>query len=352
MKLALVTCYRQPDYVRGVTLREAAARLPNAEVYIIKNQHKGLLRYPEVFGKLMWLRLRHRPDIYLLTFRAYEILPFAAILTWPKKLMYDEFVNPLEWLHEERKELWAKFIPKTLLFWFYKLLLLRCSAVLADTPEHAESSQRMMRAPDIIFESLPVGTEEALFYPAQEKKSKSFSVFYYGSMLPLHGLDVVLDTAIQLKDTDIEFVLSGGDKQTLNAVRAAQASGANIKHHMWIPYNKLRAYAQHSHLSLGGPFGDTTQASMVVTGKTYQFLACGVPVLIGQTRSTGKFIDKQNCLSVSLGDSKALAAKLKWAANHPKELSEIAAAGRQLYEENYSYNELSRQLLSVLQRID
>lgn len=352
MKLALVTCYRQPDYVRAVTLREAAARLPNAEIYIVKNHHKGLLLYPEVLCKLIWLRLRRRPDVYVLTFRAYEILPFAAILTWPKKLIYDEFVNPLEWLTEDRKELWAKFIPKRLLFWFYKLLLLRCSVILTDTPEHVIASQRMLKTNKNNFVALPVGAEEALFYPAKANKSHTFSVFYYGSMLPLHGLNVVLDAAVQLKDTNIEFVLSGGDAQTVAAVQAAQAAGARVEHNKWIPYNKLREYAQRAHLSLGGPFGDTTQASMVITGKTYQFLACAVPVLIGQNTSSHLFIDQQNCLSVPLGDSKALASKILWASKHPNELETIARSGRKLYEEHFSYDELSRQLLSVLQRID
>ncbi len=351
MKVAAITCYAHPDYVRAVTIRRALQDQPNTKLFVVKNRHKGLLRYPEVTARLIWTRLRHRPDVYVLTFRAYEILPVAALLTWPKKLVFDEFLNPLEWLREDRKEWWAKLVPQRLLIGFYRLLLKRCALVLEDTDAHAQYSSQLLGVPHEKFIALPVGTDEKLFKPKQTAKSKDFSVFYYGSMLPLHGLDVVLAAAERLKDKPIRFVFAGGDKHTVAAVAAARNNGANIDHHAWIPFEKLADTARESHLTLGGPFGDTPQARMVVTGKTYQFLACGAPVLVGKTKASDDFKHKINCLMTPLGDSAAIAEQILWAYEHPKELERIAQAGHQLYTDMFSSKALAHQMSMILQKL-
>lgn len=352
MKVAVVTCYKHTNYVRAITLRRAVAAVPKTEVLIVKNRHKSLLRYPEVIARLLWTRLRHRPDVYLVTFRAYEILPIAALLRWPKKLMYDEFLNPLEWLEEDRKEWWAKFIPKKLLKAFYRLLLKRCSLVLTDTDAHAASSSKLLGIAQDKFMSIPVGSDEDLFHPIKDRTlTKKFTVFYYGSMLPLHGLDVVISAAEEVRDLPVQFVLAGGGKPAQLAVQKANDNGAHVEYRTWVPYEQLAELAGRSHLTLCGPFGDTPQARMVITGKTYQFLACGVPVVIGKTLAADMFTDKKDCLITPLGDAKELASVIRWAYEHQDKLEAIGQNGYKLYAEQFSSDALAARMATILQRL-
>lgn len=352
MKIAVITCYYQPDYVRAVTLRRAIADNPKHQLIVVKNRYRGLFRYPEVLFKLVWTRLRLRPDAYLLTFRAYEILPITAVVTWPKKVVYDEFLNPLEWLDEDRREWWAKLIPKKLLKRFYKILIRRPAVILTDTDAHALYSQKILGITSSKYHSLPVGTDESVFTPQNSTYQKNmFTVFYYGSMIPLHGLDIVLEAFEKLQDYPIKLVFSGGDAATVDAVETSKARGANIEHHLWIPYSEIPTYVAQAQLTLGGPFGNTTQARMVVTGKTYQFLACKAAVLVGETEVHTRFSDGKNCLSVPLGDAESLANKIIWAYNHPKQLEIIRTAGRKLYEKEFSPASLSHQLGTILERL-
>ncbi len=355
MKLAIVTCYKQPDYVRARTLRAAAADCSGVEPIIIKNKHVGLLRYPEVICALVWARLKYRPDAYLLTFRGYEILPFAAVLTWPKPLIYDEFINPLEWLREPRPERWIRYIPHSLLRRVYKFLLRRCQVVLADTETHAQYSHQLSKVAELKYESIPVSTDETLFRlpEAQQphKKSGPFTVFYYGNMLPLHGLNHVLAAAIALKDLPIEFKLVGGDKVTHERVGAARDKGAHIIYKPWVAFEKLPALIYGADLCLGGPFGNTVQAQHVITGKTYQFLACAAPTMIGKNKATGLFRDKENCLLVPLAASEALSSAVAWAYHHQDQLKTIGAQGRRLYEKEYSQAVVSDKLAAILRSL-
>jgi glycosyltransferase involved in cell wall biosynthesis len=194
-----------------------------------------------------------------------------------------------------------------------------------------------------------VSTDETLFTPVKKTAvKKTFSVFYYGNMLPLHGIQHVLDAAVMLQDMPIEFVIVGGKKDMEARVGAAVEQGARIRYRAWIDYKKLPEEIHAASLCLGGPFGATKQAELVVTGKTYQFLACQAPVLIGKNKATSLFKHQKNCLMAPLGDSAALAKQISWAYNHQDRLQEIAANGRQLYEKHFSISAISPQLEAVL----
>lgn len=352
MRLAIVTCYKQPDYIRAQTLRIAVKSLNSVETVVVKNSRSGLIRYPEIIVKLIVTRIRFHPDLYVLTFRGYEILPIMAVLTWPKKLIYDEFINPIEWLNEPRDQNWPKLVPKPLLMWFYQKLLYRCYAVLADTAVHAEYSKNLSGVKKVRFWPLPVSTNETLFHPEQNKiMPNKFRVLYYGNMLPLHGLKYVLKAAEFLSDLPIEFKIIGGNKHVAVAIKHAQQNTANIIYEPWIDFKKLPSEIYKANLCLGGPFGGTVQANHVITGKTYQFLACEMPTIVGRNKASGLFKDKQNCLVVQQKNMKALADAIRWAFNNQDKLPLIAKAGRQMYESNFSNQILSLQLEQYLQGV-
>jgi glycosyltransferase involved in cell wall biosynthesis len=351
VKIAVITCYKQPDYIRAVTLRAATTALPGSEVIIIKNNQLGALRYPEVVLKSLWLRLCHRPDVYVLTFRCLEILPMLAVTTWPKPIIYDEMISPLEWLNEPGRE--QKFSPplKALMVWSYRQLLKRCKFVLADTAVHADYSARLSGLARERFVSLPVSTNEQLFRSGKKAAHKPFRVFYYGNMLPLHGLAYVLEAAIKLKDLPIEFRISGGQQEVGKAVQEARENGAQISYETWTPFDQLPKEISLADICLGGPFGKTTQANLVITGKTYQFMASGAATIIGKNAVKAGFRDKDNCLLVPLGDSIALVAAITWAYEHPEQLPIIGGKGHKLYEADFSQARLGEQVRQLFDRL-
>ncbi|HEX7368433.1 MAG TPA: glycosyltransferase [Candidatus Saccharimonadales bacterium] len=344
MKIAVITCYYSPDYVRARTLRAALKTFPDVKLSIVKNRHKGLLRYPEVLWKLWQVRKKRRPDVYVLTFRGQEILPFVLLMAGDKPVWFDEFIVPIAYAsHEGHRKSFGMRVKHFLARVsepLYKNWLRRCSVVLADTRAHAELSARTSHMNLSKYLAVPVGTDETLFRLAEVvQRPEKFQVFYYSTgMQPLHGIPVVLEAARQLQNhKDIEFLIVGGKKVMRSAVASAQASGARLRYEPWIPFEELVTTIQSSSLCLGGPLGGTPQARHVITGKTYQFLACGVPVLVGASEATSEyFVDKQNALVVEQDDAGALVRAIAWAAKHPNELRAIAENGRKLYEKQFS----------------
>jgi len=351
MKIAVITCYFLPDYVRARTLRATLKTMPGVHVVIVKNKHTGLLRYPEILWKIWQVKRHQAPDAYLITFRGYEILPFVLWMAGKKPVIFDEFIIPILHATNEKHIRTASMMVKHFLSRvgepMYRRWLRRCKAILADTQVHAELSARVQRLNLSKYVAVPVGADEKLFKPVWAYQTNDiFRIFYYSlGMQPLHGIPIVLEAAEKLKDADVEFIMVGGKKPMERAVKAAQARGANIRYERWVPFENLVDAIQSSALCLGGPFGDTQQAHHVVTGKTYQFLACAAPVLVGNSEATDEYFkDKENALVVPQGDAEALARAIRWAQKHPAELAGIAKSGRKLYEKEFSTPALARRL--------
>ncbi len=354
MKLCVITCYNQPDYVRAKTLRSAASAIDNVEVIVVKNRHRGLLRYAEVFAKTVRARLRDKPDAYILTFRGYEMLLPVRLLTIGKPLIYDEFINPIEWaIYEHRKLGEDNPLVRTFKI-FYEQLLKSVNLILTDTSSHGDLSSEMMKLPRNKFVDVPVGTDELTFGKVAEEviENEAFTVFYYGNMLPLHGLKYVIQAAEKMINQSVRFVLVGGDAKVADDVARAVGKGANIEYEPWVEFEQLPGLMRAADLCLAGPFGDTFQSKYVITGKAFQYLAMGRPTVVGANLESGVFTHRKDALVVNQGSTDALVDAITWGLNHRDMLPAIGVAGRQLYETHYATAQLSHRLKQVLTRLD
>jgi len=371
MKLCVITCYSQPDYVRAVTLRSAADRLDGVDLVVVKNSHTGILRYFEIVAKLLMVRFRQNPDVYLLTFRGYEMLLPVRLLSLGKSLVYDEFINPIEWVVKEKRQVRAKngsgrlyaatvrlasrlivaVVASPAFRYLYKTLIESVDTVLTDTASHADISAELTGVRRDKFFPIPVGTDEKVFTNTTKRSDNdTFTVLYYGNMLPLHGLSHVIEAATIMAHDKVKFVLVGGDKQVADDVAAAITQGARIDYRPWVEFDKLPELMRSADLCLAGPFGDTFQAQYVITGKAYQFLAIGRPTVVGANLESGVFTDKTDALIVTRGDADALVRTIEWAKANPKRLTDIGAAGRKLYDERYSNKALVEYMRTLLLR--
>ena len=315
-----------------------------------------MLRYPQVLWALWRLSRIQKLDALLLTFRGQELLPFVLLLARKTPVWFDEFVPPSYALTEPYRRSLKKLTRKIIVRLaqpVYLFSMRRCAFVLADTNAHAEFSARTSHINLSKYLALPVGADETIFKPKRAEKAEPFRVFYYSTdMQPLHGIPSVLEAAVMLQDDPVEFVLVGGKSVMKKAVESARKQGAHIDYHSWVPFDELPDVIRGCQLSLGGPFGGTRQADHVITGKTYQSLACGVATAVGSGLATdGVFTDKRDALLVAQADAGALAEQIRWAVTHEDELAKIAQAGRELYEKQFSIASLARQTRPLIESL-
>lgn len=346
--------YREPNYIRTRVLLGMLNNMGGVEPKTAINKHKGLVRYFETFLKVLWVRLRHKPDIYIIGFSGYELFWPVRLLSWPKPVVFDEFINAYNWFVEEHNKVPAGSWRSKILHKYVRLILNNSSKILTDTELHAQSSSKTYGIPLYKYQTIYVGADEELFTPvnAPADKENQFTAFFYGNFIPLHGLQHILEAAKKLRGLPIKFVIVGGankEQQTelLNEyIRKNQLE--NVRHYAWIDFDKLPDHIAGADICLGGPFGDTPQSQKVITGKTFQFLAMRKPVIVGKIEEKIGFVDKENCLLVPQKNSKALAEAIEWAYHNTYKLEEMGQNGYSLYHGTFSVKAQTPVLLSIL----
>lgn len=324
------------------------------EVCEARNSSKGLRRYAQTISKLLCIRLTKNPEIYILGFRGYEIFPIVRVITWGKTLIYDHMMSPYDSLLNERKTIREGSLLEKFVFLYEQTILKIADVILADTNEHKQFFQNKFGIQPEKVHAVPVGTDEELFTgeapPAPEMKDSPFRVFFYGTFLPLHGIDIILNTARALKDMPIVFRIVGGEAKNAEKCRAKISSENlnNIDYSEWIDFKELPSCIMEADLCLGGPFGNTGQAQRVVTGKTSQFLAMAKPTVVGRIPEDCGFIDRENCLLVNQGDEKDLAEAILWAYENREKLADIGLKGYDLYKTRFSTESIANRLRGII----
>jgi glycosyltransferase involved in cell wall biosynthesis len=346
VKVCYVLSYYSPHYVRTRTLLAALRRIDHVVLYEAVNTTPSFWRYFQTLLRLIGVRLRHRPEIYILGFRGHEIYWLVRMLTFPRRLIFDQMMSPYDSLVNETKKLRQGSVLERLAFWYERSILKSATAVLTDTSLHRQYFSELFHVAADKIHAIPVGTDEELFrpntYPARKDRD-DFLVLYYGSFLPLHGIDVILEAAAQLKNLPIRFLLIGGNRLDLSDfhARCSELGLENVEHRVWVEFEELPELIAQADLCLGGPFGGTGQARHVITGKTFQFLALGKPTVVGVIDQLDGFVDRANCLLVTQGEPKELANAISWAFGNRNELPSIGNEGKQLFLERFSLTNVS-----------
>jgi len=353
LHIGYVLCYRDPHYIRSMSLLRALEACPKVKVVVARNTSRGLWRYIETWRALRRIHATHAPDIYILGFRGHEIFWPVYRLINGAPLVFDALMSPFAALREEHKGGLLGRLLAPSVYWFERRMLRRADLVLTDTRLHADFYARTFALSETRVCVLPVGAIEldssAAASPLSDKSP--FSVLFYGSFLPLHGIEVIVAAAALLTDLPIHFNFIGGSARQARQLyrECEQLKVTRYTHRRWVPFEQiLQEEIPSADLCLGGPFGGTPQARRVVTGKTSQCLALGKATIIGCIDEDYGFVDRVNCLLIEQRDVDALASSIRWAFEHRASLPELGARGRTLYLERLSTHVIAARLLEAL----
>jgi len=356
LRICLVQAYRAPSYIRGSMIKAGVvAAGGSASLYLAMNYSTGIRRYWEAIQGLLLAKRQHDPAVYILAFRGHEIAWLVRWLTRGRVMVFDAMMSPYAALLEERK---FGLVGRALAnLWrpVERAALNRADAILTDTEAHSKYFQTQFGVPASKIIVTPVGAmEPAASASRRAQAHNELRILFYGSFLPLHGIDCIIDAATLLRDLPVFFVLIGGNKRDARklARRLGRSHAPAFSHRLWVPFEDLlNIEIPTADLCLGGPFGNTPQSQRVVTGKTHQFLASGKATVVGAINEECGFIDKSNCLLVRQGDPAALAEAIRWAYHNRERLPAIGEAGRDLHRTRYSAPAIGARLIDALARL-
>jgi glycosyltransferase involved in cell wall biosynthesis len=268
-----------------------------------------------------------------------------------KRLVIDAFTSLYDAAVHDRGTVRPRS-PHALRYRLIDWLALRLAdVVLVDTAQHRDYFAEVFGvAPDKCL-VIPVGASREWFdTPPARHDVPGTLVLFYGTYIPLHGVETILEAAASLRERrDIHFELIGRG-QTFPAMRklAADLHLSSVTFRDPVPPDELPGLVARAGICLG-IFGTTHKAGRVVPNKVYQALAMGKPLITADTPALrDTFTPGEHLLAVVPGDAGALAEAIGALADDPVRREQIGTAGRARMEAAFTEEVLGLRLREAL----
>jgi len=346
----LFICGREPEYIRNEIILKALRQ--QGHVIEITDSHRSyLIRHLRLVWKFIIGYRRH--DVVVVGFYGY-LLVFLARLFSRRPLIFDAYLSTYNTLCFDRRRFAPRSIMGRMAFWLDKLACQVADVVIVDTRAHVDLFVRTYGLAPEKFAVLYVGCDEEIFFPRPAPNDDLCRVFYYGSFLPIQGIEYIVRAAKLLEIDPAIRVEIAGDGMRYNAIRqlATELQCVNIDWTGWIPYAELPERIARASLCLGGHFADSDKAQSVVSTKTYQFLAMAKPTIVGNGAANAEaFTDKEHVYMCQVADERALADAILTLRADAELRRHIAWGGYRQFVERYSSTRVRDLLQGIIAQV-
>jgi glycosyltransferase involved in cell wall biosynthesis len=243
-------------------------------------------RVLRAYGRLL-CRYRHAGeyDVLIVGYPGQMDVLLARLLSWwrHRPLVWDIFMSI--YLIAAERGLAMRSRAGTYLLRVLEGLACRLPDLLIlDTDEYVAWFQSTYGLPASRFRLVPTGADDRIFHPlpGHEPAAERFRVLYYGTFIPNHGVEYIVEAARLLADAGgIWFELIGDGPERLKAQAIVQRHDlSSVEFVGWLERGELLQRIASADLCLGA-FGATPQSLMTVQNKIYEGLATARPVLTG-----------------------------------------------------------------------
>ncbi len=224
------------------------------------------------------------------------------------------------------------------------------SFVLSDTRAHKEYYCRAYGVSPSKVEALYVGFNADDFAPRQHAHGPAVTIGFYGSFIPLHGIDTILRAADVLRERHgLQFELAGSGHTFREMERLSRRLRlGNVTFCGHVPYRDLCATINRWDICLG-IFGRTQKTSLVIPNKVYHYTACGRPVITRDTPAIREAFTPDEDIVLCEEGPEALAAAIVRLVENRAFAERVADQGRRLVHERYSHSAIGRRLAELLE---
>jgi glycosyltransferase involved in cell wall biosynthesis len=349
----LFTCGNEAAYVRNLLVRRALHQ--QFEVVEVTDDRPGslLVRNLRLLPRLL-RALRTPHDLVFAGFYGYLLTLFLKRVTG-RPILLDAFVSNWDTLCFDRQSFQPYSMLGRLAFRLDRSACLAAGHCVLDTATHRRYFVDTFGLPDSHVSTYYVGYDEELFYPRPAGLSPArLVVFYYGSYLPLHGVEHIVRAAKLLEsEPDIEFQLIGDGIMYPPARQLAQELHLQrLTFHPPAPYAALPAAIAEASICLGGPFGCNDKARRVIASKTFQFLAMGKATIVGDSPANREvFTHGEDVMMCRMADAKALASAILCLCRDSSLRTGIAQRGQQHCQDAFGMHKQSLALRQIIERL-
>lgn len=313
-KKVLFITTKNIDYIRNsqeINSLQESAQL----VKILGYKDKSYaIRLIKIYIRLLFMPLKDYNLIFV-GFAPQLILPFFCFRFKKKFILEDFFISLYDTMVNDRKKVKQNGILAKFLLCMDKITLNMADEIIVDTCAHGNYFVTDLGADKSKINVLYLKADSTIYYPRQilkeEKYSNKFVVLYFGSILPLQGIDIILQcvkTMVNISNVVFEIIGPINNKD-LEAYKNLK----NVTFTPWLSQECLAEKIAKADLCLAGHFNSTiAKASRTIPGKAYIYDIMGKPMILGDNSANHELFDEDDhkYFYVEMGNSHKLKDKI------------------------------------------
>jgi glycosyltransferase involved in cell wall biosynthesis len=340
-----------PDYPRNRIIRKGLESLGfKASSCWTDGSRRAVFRYPALLTKFLFGDFESKSPLFVPDFRHKDV-PLAWLLSRiPRRLLvFDPLVSRFETRVLDRRDAEHGSAQAKHNWNIDRITMRMADLVLADTEAHCDYYVREFEIEAGKVRTLYLGYDDSVFKEMPRRSPDGlFRILFYGSFLPLHGTDVIVE-AVRHLNRGFRFRIVGSGQTMEEFRKRAEGIDADRLEFLGnVPEEELPRLIAEADAVLG-IFGTTPKAGMVVPNKVYQSMACSRAVVTADTRAVREiFSPGEHLFCVPPGDAPALAKELERLRNNAGLNVSVAERGGCLVREGFNPAKVAERLIAML----
>ena len=186
---------------------------------------------------------------------------------------------------------------------------------------------------------LPVLADTTIYYPVKKEiNNEKIKILFYGSFIPLHGIDIILNAFSLMEKNNIKFEANIIGKGQMYSEMKKLYDNLNLKQVSMngevINENQLSDMIREHDIVLG-IFGESEKAKSVIPNKVYQSTACRKCTVTMNASVLNEFYENNDLVTCS-NTPESLANTLIELINNPDKIDQISKNGYEKFIHIYN----------------
>jgi len=258
---------------------------------------------------------------------------------------YDTYVFDRKKITNKNPRAWWKYFQDWFNFKYSKYLL-------SDTQAHFDYWEKLFGKFNGKHFVLPVLADTNIYYPStKEIKKEKIKILFYGSFIPLHGIDVILKAFSLMEKTNVEFEATIIGKGQIFPQMKELFNNLDLKNVTmngeFIDEKKLSDEIRNNDIILG-IFGDSKKAKSVIPNKVYQATASQKCTVTMSSKVLSEFYKEEDLITCD-NTPESLSNTLIELINNIDTIERTANNGYKQF--NYIYEETKKNFDEFIKKI-
>ena len=313
-KKVLFITTKNIDYIRNsqeISCIKKSAQLVKVVGYEDKSY---IIRLIKIYIKLLLMPLS-KYDFIFVGFAPQLILPFWGFKFKSKFIVEDFFISMYDTMINDRKKFRKNSLFAKIFLWLDKITLKSADKIIVDTCAHGEYFVSKLGADKSKINVLYLKADKTIYYPRLSSKAdeynNKFVVLYFGSILPLQGVDIIMQCAESMESVSAVFfeIIGPINNKHMSKYRHLK----NVKFVPWLSQESLSEKIAAADLCLAGHFNNMIEkASRTIPGKAYIYDSMKKPMILGDNSANRELFEEDNVnyYYVEMGNYKKLEEKI------------------------------------------